>query len=369
VLLNLIEDVPHRDSRVFAAIRASSDPVALFGAGDMAWYVAAYLRENGIEPVCICDSNPAKHGTLHAGLPVCGYDALKATLAGNGGKYSLVVSVGPQSKDAVFSQLAEVHEQNPIWYVEGYELRGQKTSYQYIREHIAQFEAAYAALGDALSKKVFVNVLNAKLSGDSALYTEILSQAQYFDADVVGLASNEILLDVGAHKGDSIVAFSQNTGQLYEAIIALEPDAANLAILRRTVTSHGIKNVEIHNKGAWNRHAFLHFHDGREGSSRISEDADVRLSAESIEVDAIDNILDGRRVTYVLMDIEGAERNAILGAARTIKEWKPRMAVCVYHRREDMFDILLLLKSFVPEYKFYMRHYTCNQTETVLYAM
>jgi hypothetical protein len=69
------------------------------------------------------------------------------------------------------------------------------------------------------------------------------------------------------------------------------------------------------------------------------------------------------------MDIEGSEHNAILGAEQTIKKWKPKMAVSVYHRREDMFDLLLLLKSFVPDYKFFLRHYTDNQTETVLYAI
>ena len=51
------------------------------------------------------------------------------------------------------------------------------------------------------------------------------------------------------------------------------------------------------------------------------------------------------------------------------KKRKPKKAVCVYYKREEMFDILLLLKSFDPQYKFHMRHYTDNQTEMVLYAI
>ncbi len=79
--------------------------------------------------------------------------------------------------------------------------------------------------------------------------------------------------------------------------------------------------------------------------------------------------MQGRRVTYITMDIEGSERNALLGGAATIREWRPRLAVCVYHKREDLFDLVLLVKSLVPDYKLYLRHYTDNQTETVLYAL
>ena len=152
-------------------------------------------------------------------------------------------------------------------------------------------------------------------------------------------------------------------------IIAFEPDKKTLSVLEDTVAEKGIQKVEIHNKGAWHKHEVMHFHDGREGGSRMLESSAAAFPANSIEVDTIDNVLHGRRVTYISMDIEGAERNAILGAAQTLKKWKPKMAVCVYHKREDLFDLLLLIKSFCPEYKFYMRHYAENQTETVLYAL
>jgi hypothetical protein len=40
-------------------------------------------------------------------------------------------------------------------------------------------------------------------------------------------------------------------------------------------------------------------------------------------------------VDFIKMDIEGAERNAVLGAKETLRKFKPRMALCVYHRRND----------------------------------
>ena len=368
-MIDYIVDVPHSEKKILSAIKSSSAPVVLFGAGELAWYNLVYLRYNLIEPVCFCDNNPTKQGTTYLGLPVYSYAGLKEKFAKNGGKYNIVVSVGPQYKDAIYSQLAESDENNPLWYLRGYEVCGEKINYKYVREHVAQFEEAYASLADDFSKKVFINVLNAKISGDFTLYEEIMSKSEYFDKDIVRLTDDEVLLDVGAYKGDVIVEFVKQTGGKYEGIIVLEPDKKTLAVFQDTIGRNNIQRIEIHNKGAWNKNTSLHFHDGRQGSSRVSETADFAFPVTSIEVDTIDNILNKQRVTYISMDIEGAEHNALAGARQAIKKWKPKIAVCVYHKREDLFDILLLLKSFVPDYKFYLRHYSNNQTETVLYAL
>jgi FkbM family methyltransferase len=368
MLADLITNAPHAEEEAFEAIKASGAPVVLFGAGELAWYNLAYLRQHGVEPVCVCDNDPAKQGAVHLGLPVYSYDGLREKW-GRRAPYNIVVSVGPQYKDAIFSQLSAAHEQNPAWYLRGYEVCGEKITYAYFREHLAQFEQAYSLLTDELSRTVFVNVLNAKLTGDFGLYRDVMGQSEYFDPDVVNLSEHEVLLDVGAYKGDVIVEFAKQTEAKYDGIIAFEPDTKTLAILQDTVARNKVQRLEIHNKGAWHEHAVLHFQDGRAGSSRVSESEDAATQGTSVEVDTIDCILHGRRVTYVSMDIEGAERNALLGAEQSIKTWKPRVAVCVYHKREDLFDLALLLKSFVPEYSFFLRHYTDNQTETVLYAV
>jgi len=369
MLIDFIQDVRHVEEKIFDAIKAFPVPVVLWGAGEIAWCVWTYLIQNGIEPECFCDNNAAKHGTIHIGLPVYSYEKIKEKFFEYGRKYHIVVATGIQYKDAIIEQLLNANEKNPIWYLRGYEVCGKKINFQYVREHISLFEKAYDLLDDEFSKKVFVNVLNAKISGKFNLYKEIKSPNEYFDENVVNLSENEVFLDVGAFKGKAIIEFVRRTKAQYDGIIALEPDNNTLTLLKETIAKNGIQHVEIHDKGAWKKHEIHCFQNGREGGSRISENPESSLSTGSIEVDTIDNILHGRRVTYISMDIEGSEHNAILGAKKTIKKWKPKMAVCVYHKREDLFDLLLLLKSFVPEYKFYMRHYTDNQTETVLYAI
>ncbi len=369
MLADLITSAAHAEEAVFDAIRDSGAPVALFGAGELAWYNFEYLRQHGIQPACICDNDRAKQGTRYLGLPVVSYPDLR-TKWGPDASYSIVVSVGPQYKEAIYAQLAAAGESNPIWYLRGYEVCGEKITHAYFLEHLAEFERAYSLLEDDFSRKVFANVLNAKLSGDFGFYREIMRGSEYFDPDVVHLTDREVLLDVGAYKGDVILEFVRQTAGSYDGIIGFEPDNGTRAILEKALATAGITGVEIHNKGAWHEPGVLRFHDGRAGSSRVSESPDEPSSpSTSIEVDTIDAILEGRRVTYISMDIEGAEHAAIAGAVETIARWRPRIAVCVYHKREDLYDLILLLALLVPDYRFFLRHYTDNQTETVLYAV
>ncbi|MFI3174418.1 MAG: FkbM family methyltransferase [Bacillota bacterium] len=69
------------------------------------------------------------------------------------------------------------------------------------------------------------------------------------------------------------------------------------------------------------------------------------------------------------MDIEGAELVALQGGEQTIKKYKPKLAICIYHKPEDVIELFAYIKNLVPEYKFYIRHYSNTQTETVLYAI
>lgn len=75
------------------------------------------------------------------------------------------------------------------------------------------------------------------------------------------------------------------------------------------------------------------------------------------------------KVTFIKMDIEGAELETLKGASRLIAEQKPKLAVCVYHKPEDIFTIPEYLRTLNPDYKFYLRYYTFAEWDTVLYAI
>ena len=124
-----------------------------------------------------------------------------------------------------------------------------------------------------------------------------------------------------------------------------------------------LSNVEIIPAGMWSCNTTLFFNSQGSMMSRIDENGE-----DEVEVRALDEVVDGK-VTFIKMDIEGAELESLKGARKIIQEQKPKLAICVYHKKEDIFDIPEYILSLNSEYKLYLRHYTLDEWDTVLYAI
>lgn len=99
-------------------------------------------------------------------------------------------------------------------------------------------------------------------------------------------------------------------------------------------------------------------------ASRVSEDGDVE-----IEVKALDNIIKDDIATYIKMDIEGSEIEALKGGREIIQKYKPKLAICIYHNPQDLFEIPLMIKEMRGDYKLFIRQYADSIFETVCYAV
>lgn len=96
-----------------------------------------------------------------------------------------------------------------------------------------------------------------------------------------------------------------------------------------------------------------------------------RNVVDLVATDTIDNLVSSGKienVTFIKMDIEGYELKALKGAEETIKKLKPKLAISIYHKPEDYYEIPDYIKSLDLGYKFYLDHHTIYQEETVLYA-
>ena len=89
----------------------------------------------------------------------------------------------------------------------------------------------------------------------------------------------------------------------------------------------------------------------------------------SIKADSIDNKLKGRKATYIKMDVEGSELEALKGSIETIKKYRPKLAISLYHKPEDVIEIPVFLEKLDLGYKYYLRHYQTRMEETVLYSV
>lgn len=184
---------------------------------------------------------------------------------------------------------------------------------------------------------------------------------QYFDYFTP--ESDEVFVDAGAYDGETTLEFARWTNNKYAAVYALEPFEAVKSLLEEKV--RGMENVTIVYKAAWNQDEVLHFGGDPKAFEINGGDATV------VGV-KIDDIVGGggqaEKVTFIKMDIEGSEYQALLGAEKTIKSYKPKLAICLYHKEDDIIRLPNLIEKMVPDYKYAIRHYSSGLIETVLYA-
>ncbi len=168
---------------------------------------------------------------------------------------------------------------------------------------------------------------------------------------------NEVFVDGGCYDGKSSMDLIKICKD-YKKIYAFEPDKENIKLINKKFAS---ENIEILPYGLWDEKMELHFSSGGQGS-RIDESGE-----ETISVDSIDNCVDDC-VTYIKMDIEGSELKALLGAKEIIQKYQPKLAISIYHKKEDIIDIPLTILKLNSRYKFFLRHYSPGTYDTVLYA-
>lgn len=187
---------------------------------------------------------------------------------------------------------------------------------------------------------------------------------QYMEMDFWTPQKNEIFVDVGVYNLQNSVDFVQWAKNGFEKIYAFEPDPKGYEVATKRIRELAIfdNKIELINKGLSAKNGTLKFPAEYKGSGKNG--------GEFIEVEVVslDSYLQGKAVTFVKMDVEGAEMDVLLGMQQTIALHKPKMAVCVYHKYQDIFEIASYLLSIVPQYKLYLRHYNSNETECVLFA-
>lgn len=156
--------------------------------------------------------------------------------------------------------------------------------------------------------------------------------------------------------------FIEQTGDTTASIVAFEPDPINAEHCRRIAREHNL-NIQLIEAGAYSKDGVLHFNSSGSSMSCIEENGSI-----SVNIRTIDNVVGDQRVSFIKVDIEGSELEALKGASRCIQRDKPICAISAYHRIGDTIVLLNYLKELVPEYCFALRHYSNSSCETVLYA-
>lgn len=241
---------------------------------------------------------------------------------------------------------------------------------------VADFLKNYSGEKIALPSKAFMREMLRQLLDagvaeeniiDATAWYDATEGRQYFDLPYLLYEEDEVFVDGGSCDGMSSVRFVEQCGGKYEKIYCFEPDRQNIERLKQNFKSRNIENYEIIDKGLWNERQELIFVANGAANSHITKVGGN--NAEKIQVTSLDDILCGQRVSFIKMDIEGSEYKALQGAKRTIAEYKPKLAICVYHKPEDIWELPGLVLDIRPDYKLYFRHYSSRSIETIMYAL
>ena len=190
---------------------------------------------------------------------------------------------------------------------------------------------------------------------------------QYFE--VFTPKKFETFVDCGVLDGCSSFDFARWCCGNYRKIFAFEPDISNYNICRKNLSK--LSDVVLYNLGVWDSEQTLCFENSSTGFSCVIQEENTSIEKGSIieiKTCALDDILKDEEITFIKMDIEGAELKALQGASSVVSKQKSKLAVCIYHKPEDIWDIPNLLLELNPEYRFRLRHYGQSACETVLYA-
>lgn len=350
------------DKKIFYELKKSSKPVLIYGGSDYSEIIYTLLKNNDIETEAfIVDRAYWKKGLAIRNRPIKCIDEYDIE------KYNIVVGFGNVEKSRFL--LDDKKPMRSSFYFLWDPVMYYEWDLEYVKDNWNLLLEVYQGLEDEKSKKTLYELIIAKLNQCcSPQLLEVADSGLHYFNELTFChnTEKEIFVDCGAYTGDTILQYAKFTNAKYKKIYAFEPNKEFLKNLKKNVKL--LHHVEIVKKGTWNQNTILNFKNDKE-VSHIS-DAD---EGSVIEVSTIDSEIKSEdRVTFIKMDIEGSELESLQGAVKTIIRDRPKLAICCYHKKNDIIELFHFIKNletFGAKYKIYLRHHSNSSCETILYGI
>ncbi len=191
------------------------------------------------------------------------------------------------------------------------------------------------------------------------------------DEYVVSVKEGDVVLDIGACWGDTALYFADKTGETGK-VYSFEFIPDNIKLFQKNIAlnpSH-LNRIELIEHPVSNKTGDDIFFIDKGPGSKI-ETTPMKGQTGSTTTIAVDDFVKSKnlsRVDFIKMDIEGAEARALEGAIETIKKYKPKLAIAIYHSIDDFVDIPIWIEGLNLGYKLYIGHYTIHAEETIIFA-
>lgn len=329
----------------------SKNNLFIFGASNAGKKAINYCENHNYKVLSVVDNNPDKWGKRFNGYAVISPEKLLEY-----GSNNIVVLIASVYLKEIAQQLNDMGIKN-IFSAHLCQMLETRKLSPISNQDMQQVEKLKLIVADEKSRETIDRIAELRNKGVNNLY-EVFAGRQYFQKDIFEF-SNEVFLDCGSYIGEEIDYLNGlNCGR--HKIYAFEPDYKNFAVINKKYCS--CPNIICINKGVWNQSCELYFNaDGTDGSM-VSE-----YGTDRIEAAAIDEIIN-EKVTFIKMDIEGSELQAIQGAKKTIVRDKPKLAICIYHLDSDLWEIPFAIHSLAEDYDIFIRQHSLGLSDTVMYA-
>jgi FkbM family methyltransferase len=354
---------------------SAASRIVLYGAGNNGRALLRGLRSLGVEPLAFSDGNPRLWGTEVDGLSVLAPEEAARAYGDNSAFVVTIFSPGAEKAfPAVRNRLVSVGCARVLPFSTlACKYKGAFLPNYYVDlPHKVLCEGdlvreAYDLWADDESREEYVAQIEWRTSLDYDVLGPPRQDVPYFPERLFARNNDEVFVDCGAFDGDTIRSFLEWSGGEFARIWAFEPDPGNFRTLSAFVEGlpPAIRTrIELIAAGVGRKSESLRFKSDGTSSSAVAEDGAIE-----IETRAVDGIDFGSPPTFVKMDIEAFEPEALEGAAATIARHAPVLAVCVYHRQDHLWRIPLQISRLNSSYKFFLRKYMTECWETVCLAV
>ena len=335
---------------VWQTLAATDKHVVMYGMGNGADKILAVCEKYGIEVEDFFASDGFVRGqTFHGKRVISFADVLEKYGAENTVVLVSFASSLPDVMDAIARVAATCETYIPDVPVKGDTLFCEA----YERAHRAELDAACALLADERSREVFRGVVEFRRTGRLDVLRATEDDRTAVMRELLHLDDYRVAIDVGAYDGDTARDLTALCPRI-ERIFALEPDRRNFRKL--CAYAENESRIVPVNAAAWSEQTMLVFDDSGNRNAGVDADGTARRTVE-VEAVALDGICHNEHVDYIKYDVEGSEKQALEGSARIIREQRPDLLVSLYHRTEDLHELILKIHDLYPDYRLYVRRY------------
>jgi len=334
-------DLPKQD--IYMRLKEERRPVIIYGMGNGADKIITRFELHGIPVSGIAASDDFVRGQSFRGFTVRKISDFEKQF----GDFVIVIAFGTSIPD-VMGHIYSLAQRHTVYAPDVPVYGDNYWSLDFFTENRSDIERAYSLLADERSRFVYESMVCFKLTGELNYLRRCETDKDEVFENIIPLSGNETYLDLGAYRGDTIDELLHYSGGRYSHITALEPDRKTFAKLKEHTKD--MKNVRLFRMGIWSGDRDIPFDGSLGRGSSIQSSGN-----EMLAVTCIDTLYAVRNVSYIKMDVEGCERQALLGGIKTIRRDRPKMNIAAYHRSEDLFSLILQLHDIEPSYCLYLR--------------